>query len=163
MARDKDIEIVLWKCQNLRHDKTPFTSILMRPSLPDSLLLQETRTARTVPGYRPYQATKGTPLASIYTCSFLYKQVARFRVDTHLSNPPVLTRGTPQGAVLCPTHFNIVMTPLASEEAKIFHLHHTFYADDIPLWCSFGSPGQVQDTLQHGLDPIASFLTTAGL
>ncbi|KAH7955150.1 hypothetical protein HPB49_024809 [Dermacentor silvarum] len=78
-----------------------------------------------------------------YLRSFLSNPVARFRVNTHLSDPDVLTHGTPQ--------------------AKIPDLHHIFYADDITLWCSSGSPGHVQDTLQRGIDLIGSFLTTAGL
>ncbi|XP_070385740.1 uncharacterized protein [Dermacentor albipictus] len=98
-----------------------------------------------------------------YLRSFLSNRVARFRVDTHLSDPHPLTRGTPQGAVLSPILFNLAMTPLASQLAQIPDLHHIFYADDITLWCSSGSPGHVQDTLQRGLDLINSFLPTAGL
>ncbi|XP_049268930.1 uncharacterized protein LOC125757395 [Rhipicephalus sanguineus] len=98
-----------------------------------------------------------------YIRSFLSNRVARFRVDTHLSNPHSLTRGTPQGAVLSPTLFSMAMAPLASQLSEIPDLHHIFYADDTTLWCTSGSPGQVQDTLQRGLDLIASFLSTAGL
>ncbi|KAH7966960.1 hypothetical protein HPB49_020895 [Dermacentor silvarum] len=82
---------------------------------------------------------------------------------THLSDPHALTRGTPQGAVLCPTLLNIAMTSRASQLAQITDLYHIFYADDITLWCWFVSPGHVQDTLQRGLDLIGSFIITAGL
>nr|XP_050052391.1 mucin-12-like [Dermacentor andersoni] len=98
-----------------------------------------------------------------YLRSFLSNRVARFQVDKHLSDPHTLTRGTPQGAVLSPTLFNLAMTPLASQLVQIPDLHHVFSADDITLWCSSGSPGHVQDTLQRGLDLINSFLSTAGL
>ncbi|KAH7979940.1 hypothetical protein HPB49_012081 [Dermacentor silvarum] len=65
MARGTDFEIVQWNCRNLRHNKIPLHQYLLtRPSLPHFLLLQETRMARTVPGYRAYHATMGTPLAS---------------------------------------------------------------------------------------------------
>ncbi|KAH7971034.1 hypothetical protein HPB49_018150 [Dermacentor silvarum] len=64
MARGTDFEIVQWNCRNLHHNKTPVHQyLLIRPSLPHFLLLQETRTA---PGYRAYHATMGTPLASVY-------------------------------------------------------------------------------------------------
>ncbi|KAH7966996.1 hypothetical protein HPB49_021189 [Dermacentor silvarum] len=55
------------------------------------------------------------------------------------------------------------MTPLNSQLTQIPDLHHIFYTDDYTLWCSSGSPGHVEDTLQRGLDPIDSFLITAGL
>lgn len=67
MAREKDLEILQWNCRNFRHNRTPLHQyILTRPFLPHFLILQETRTARTLPGYRAYHATTGTPLASIY-------------------------------------------------------------------------------------------------
>ncbi|KAH7980517.1 hypothetical protein HPB49_016854 [Dermacentor silvarum] len=63
--------------------------------------------------------------------------------------------------LICPTPTS---SPVALLKlAQIPDLHHIFYANDITLWCSSGSPGPVQDTLQHGLDLIGSFLTTAGL
>ncbi|KAH7945371.1 hypothetical protein HPB49_010097 [Dermacentor silvarum] len=55
------------------------------------------------------------------------------------------------------------MTPLASQLDEIPDLHHISYANDITLWCSSGSPGHAQDTLQRGLDLIGSFLTTTGV
>lgn len=70
MAFGEDLEIVQWNCRNLCHNKTPLHQYLLtRPSLPHFLLLQETRTARNVPGYRAYHATTATPLASIYVRS----------------------------------------------------------------------------------------------
>lgn len=55
------------------------------------------------------------------------------------------------------------MAPLSRILASIPNLKHTFYADDLTLWCTSGSPGSVQDTLQQGIDAVTSYLDTAGL
>ncbi|KAM7312267.1 scoloptoxin SSD14-like [Ixodes scapularis] len=43
-------------------------------------------------------------------------------------------RGVPQGAILSPTLFNLVMRKIARVLRAIPHLQHTTYADDITLW-----------------------------
>lgn len=56
-----------WNCRNFRHNRTPLHQYLLtRQTLPHFLLIQETRAAPAVPGYRAYHATTGKPLASIY-------------------------------------------------------------------------------------------------
>ncbi|XP_075539955.1 uncharacterized protein LOC142574831 [Dermacentor variabilis] len=42
----------------------------------------------------------------------------------------------PQGFVLSPTLFNLVMIGLSERLSKIQGLNHTVYADDITIWCS---------------------------
>ncbi|KAM7305915.1 uncharacterized protein ISCGN_015811 [Ixodes scapularis] len=98
-----------------------------------------------------------------YIQNFLKDRTACFRIGGELSQPLSLTRGTPQGAVLSPTLFNLGMAQLARCLQQILHLSHIFYADDLTLWCTHGSPGEVESTLQKGLDTITAFLTQAGL
>ncbi|XP_077560471.1 uncharacterized protein LOC144175247 [Haemaphysalis longicornis] len=98
-----------------------------------------------------------------YVRSFLRSRQARFRLGTALSPPITLTRGTPQGAVLSPTLFNLGLAPLARALSEIPNLQSLLYADDITLWCTHGSPGEVEQTLQSGLDLISQFFACSGL
>ncbi|XP_040073277.3 uncharacterized protein LOC120845797 [Ixodes scapularis] len=98
-----------------------------------------------------------------YIQNILKDRTACFRIGGELSQPFSLTRGTPQGAVLSPTLFNLGMAQLARCLQQIPHLSHIFYSDDLTLWCTHGSPGEVESTLQKGLDTITVFLTQAGL
>ncbi|KAH7980000.1 hypothetical protein HPB49_012480 [Dermacentor silvarum] len=98
-----------------------------------------------------------------YVSSFLRSRQAQFRLGTTLSPPIALTRGTPQGAVLSPTLFNLGLAPLAKSLSEIPHLQSILYADDITLWCTHGSPGEVEFTLQSGLNLISEFLSRSGM
>ncbi|KAH7959843.1 hypothetical protein HPB49_014216 [Dermacentor silvarum] len=97
----------------------------------------------------------------------LFAQSARcgdkFRLGTTLSPPITLTRGTPPGAVLSPTLFNLGLAPLAKSLSEIPHLESILYADDITLWCTHGSPGEVEFTSQSGLNLISEFLARSGM
>ncbi|KAM7309599.1 uncharacterized protein ISCGN_006603 [Ixodes scapularis] len=55
------------------------------------------------------------------------------------------------------------MAQLAYRLQQVPQLSHIFYADDLTLWCTHGSPGEVESTLQQGLDIIAEYLEQAGL
>lgn len=98
-----------------------------------------------------------------YILNFLKDRTASLRIEAETSPPITLTRGTPQGAVLSPTLFNLGMAQLAYRLQQVPQLSHMFYADDLTLWCTHGSPGEVESTLQQGLDIIAEYLEQAGL
>ncbi|XP_042146078.1 uncharacterized protein LOC121835694, partial [Ixodes scapularis] len=98
-----------------------------------------------------------------YIRNFLKDRTASFCIEAETSPPITLTRGTPQGAVLSPTLFNLGMAQLAYRLQQVPQLSHIFYADDLTLWCTHGSPGEVESTLQQGLDIIAEYLEQAGL
>lgn len=98
-----------------------------------------------------------------YLTAFLRDRTAKFRLPDSISDPFPLTRGTPQGAILSPTLFNLAMAPLSRTLASIPNLKHTFYADDLTLWCTSGSPGAVEETLQQGIDAVVSYLDKVGL
>lgn len=71
--------------------------------------------------------------------------------------------GVPQGAVLSPTIFNIVMAPLLWQLYKIPNLRATMYADDITIWTYQGPPETQVVALQKGLDTIAAYLAEVGM
>lgn len=72
-------------------------------------------------------------------------------------------RGTPQGAVLSPFLFNLVLRSLPGKLDRIPGLKHTLYADDIALWVTSGSDGHIEQTLQRATDVVTSHVHAAGL
>lgn len=71
--------------------------------------------------------------------------------------------GVPQGAVLCPTLFNIVVAPLLWTLHRIPHFRASAYADDITIWTCDGSHSTQRIVLQRGLDIINNYLDHVGL
>ncbi|KAG0439001.1 hypothetical protein HPB47_016788 [Ixodes persulcatus] len=60
--------------------------------------------------------------------------------------------GTPQGSVISPMPFNLVMLGLEQELQKLDGIEHTIYADDITIWATTGSDGQIETALQDAID-----------
>lgn len=71
--------------------------------------------------------------------------------------------GVPQGSVLSPVLFNIVLAGLPPRLSEVPNLEHAIYADDITLWTHSGSPGYQQDAIQAGLDIIHDYIQSVGL
>ncbi|XP_075525011.1 uncharacterized protein LOC142557205 [Dermacentor variabilis] len=71
--------------------------------------------------------------------------------------------GTPQGSVISPMLFNIVLLGLPQKLAEIEGLHHSLYADDITLWVAEGNDGHVEQTLQAAVDAVQEYLRDTGL
>lgn len=99
-----------------------------------------------------------------YIRSFLTDRTATVGIGP-LRTPttPTPNKGTPQGAVLSPTLFNIAMMRLPEKLNEIEGLHHSLYADDITLWTTNGSEGQIQDTLQRATDAVQQYARASGL
>ncbi|KAG0413581.1 hypothetical protein HPB47_009273 [Ixodes persulcatus] len=71
--------------------------------------------------------------------------------------------GTPQGSVISPMLFNLVMLGLAQELQKLDGIEHTIYADDITIWATTGSDGQIETALQDAIDAVENYLQGTGL
>ncbi|KAG0413173.1 hypothetical protein HPB47_009671 [Ixodes persulcatus] len=76
-------------------------------------------------------------------------------------------RGVPQGAILSPTLFNLVMSKIARVLRAVPHLQHTTYADDITLWVDPRNTKldtkETVVTMQTALDAIDQCLQTTGM
>ncbi|XP_049275768.1 uncharacterized protein LOC125760115 [Rhipicephalus sanguineus] len=72
-------------------------------------------------------------------------------------------RGTPQGSVLSPLLFNVALIGLPKLLADIPNLHHSLYADDLTLWITQGSDGQIEEALQTAIDRVGRCLDTVCL
>lgn len=71
--------------------------------------------------------------------------------------------GTPQGSVISPLLFNLVMIGVARRLEGIPQVRHTIYADDITLWVPGGSDGHIENTLQDAVTAIEDHLADTGL
>lgn len=72
-------------------------------------------------------------------------------------------RGTPQGAVLSPMLFNLVMTRVAKELEKIEGISFAIYADDVTIWSANGNVGQTETRLQESVQAVENTLCKMGL
>lgn len=111
----------------------------------------------------PFHGTGFFSYLYSYMSSFLRSRRAQFWLGDTLYPSITLTRCTPQGAVLSPNLFNLGMTPLARTLSTIPHLHSLLNTDDITFWCTHGYPGEVESTLQTGLDLIVQLLSRSGI
>lgn len=72
--------------------------------------------------------------------------------------------GTPQGSVISPLLFNLVMIGVANRLlSEVPQVRYTIYADDITLWVSGGSDSHIEETLQAAINTIESHLADTGL
>lgn len=99
-----------------------------------------------------------------YISAFLRNRTATVGIGD-LRTPPLPTpnKGTPQGAVLSPTLFNIAMMKLPAQLAAIEGVHHAIYADDVTIWANIGSDGEIQEALQRAADIVQQYARNSGL
>lgn len=99
-----------------------------------------------------------------YIRAFLTDRTAQLHVGhLQLEERRLGSRGTPQGAVISPFLFNLVMIPVADSLADLPHVRHTIYADDVTLWVAGGATGHIQDRLQEAVHRIEGCLQGTGL
>ncbi|XP_072142945.1 uncharacterized protein [Dermacentor andersoni] len=83
--------------------------------------------------------------------------------DLRLQEKRLGSVGTPQGSVISPLLFNLVMIGVAKRLSRVEGVRHTIYADDITLWVPGGSDGHIESTLQEAVDAIEDQLNGSGL
>ena len=69
-----------------------------------------------------------------YLQSFLDNRTFRVKVDQDLSDTYIQENGVPQGSVISPTLFIILMNSLPDLEEKYKEIKVGKYADDIAIW-----------------------------
>lgn len=99
-----------------------------------------------------------------YIRSFLQNRKAQLHLSQLTSDTYTLgSNGTPQGAVISPLLFNIVMKGLSDKLRDIPNINHAIYADDITIWCPGGSLAELEQALQTALDTTEAYLKNTGL
>ncbi|XP_077498683.1 uncharacterized protein LOC144109760 [Amblyomma americanum] len=83
--------------------------------------------------------------------------------DLRLQPKKLGSVGTPQGSVISPLLFNLVMIGVAKRLSRVEGVRHTIYADDITLWVPGGSDGHIETTLHEAVDAIEYQLNGSGL
>ncbi|XP_037526196.1 uncharacterized protein LOC119403325 [Rhipicephalus sanguineus] len=95
---------------------------------------------------------------------FLSSKYRGVKIDEFLTRKITLgPKGTPQGAVISSTLFNICMINLSMALNKIPNINHTIYAEDITIWSLSGCEGQVECALQEAIDVTERYLLPTGL
>ena len=87
-------------------------------------------------------------------------RTAQVRVNNTFSRMAAFTCGVPQGSVLGPLLFIIVMDSLSAELNKIPDLDHAFFTDDLTLLTASNDKDVIQRTLQHALEVVESCTKT---
>ncbi|KAH8607727.1 putative Reverse transcriptase (RNA dependent DNA polymerase) [Trypanosoma vivax] len=88
---------------------------------------------------------------------FLKGRTAKVRVNKVLSEDISLTCGVPQGSVLGPLLFIFTVDSLSRRLNCIPWLQHGFFADDLTIVCTSADLGEIQQTIQQGLDCITNW------
>ncbi|XP_077560639.1 uncharacterized protein LOC144175440 [Haemaphysalis longicornis] len=99
-----------------------------------------------------------------YIKDFLTNRITRL-VAGELQLPPkqLGSTGTPQGSVISPLLFNIVMIGVARRLEQVSNIRYTIYADDITLWSTGGSDSQIEAALQEAVTAVEEHLRPTGL
>lgn len=99
-----------------------------------------------------------------YIKSFLKDRTATLHMQSLSSEEIKLgNRGTPQGAILSPFLFNLVMKDLPRKLGKIEGLKTSVYADDVNVWLNEGSDASIEERLQRAADIIDFHAKSKGL
>lgn len=94
----------------------------------------------------------------------LTNRTYRVRLGKAVSSIRKQNVGLPQGSVLSPLLFNLVMAKLpAALPTSLPRINVSLYADDICLWTASKSHATLRRTLQAGIDAVSQYVTGKGL
>lgn len=106
-----------------------------------------------------------------YLRDFLRERTFQVRVNNELSETYDLENGVPQGAVLSPTLFNILINNIGNFEEKFQHLSLGQFADDTALWVKPEMAPKItskyrfkrlNQAMKHGLNDLLTNLANLG-
>ena len=101
---------------------------------------------------------------AVFIRNFLRPRTFQVRVRTFLSSPTTKKFGIPQGSVISPTLFLIMINDIASNINTLFrHTHHSIFADDVALWCVHKSIDRAAQILQESLYKVSEWCDLWGL
>lgn len=99
-----------------------------------------------------------------YIKDFLQNRTAKIQLEGELTDELEVNkgRGTPQGSVISPLLFNLIMIPLSRKLQEVEGLKHAVYADDITLWTALPSPSR-NNVINAGIKIVRQEAKEAGL
>ena len=101
---------------------------------------------------------------AVFIRNFLQPRTFQVRVRTFLSPPTTKKFGIPQGSVISPTLFLIMIDEIATNINTLFrHTHHSIFADDVAIWCVHQSIDRSAQVVQMALNKISEWCDTWGL
>lgn len=95
--------------------------------------------------------------------SFLTDRMFQVKIGKTRGPEMSNSKGDPQGAVISPTLFNMVMAGLPARLRRVTGLGFTIYADDITLWTKGGAMANQEQTMQQGIDEVLEYLQNVGM
>ncbi|XP_064469904.1 uncharacterized protein LOC135384641 [Ornithodoros turicata] len=102
--------------------------------------------------------------AAAFIHALLSNRSFRVRLGSTLSSPRPQNLGLPQGSILSPLLFNLVMAGLPKAlPATTPPLQLSIYADDICLWTNGKDPWKLMKTIQKGVDVTTEYIRGLGL
>ena len=96
----------------------------------------------------------------VFISNLIQTRRFRVRVGSCLSDSFVQENGVPQGSVLSPTLFMLLINDLLDGAPD--NVRFALYADDIVLWCEDEDIGVARDSVQRALDCLANWQDTWG-
>lgn len=96
-----------------------------------------------------------------WIAAYLHGRSVFLRTGSGDSRTHIQTAGVPQGGVLSPLLFNVVLSALPKMLPRGVQI--SVYADDICLWSSGKQVPALQTRLQRSLDIVTDFLTEKGM
>lgn len=102
-----------------------------------------------------------SPKMHAWITDFLRNRRCRVKLGSHFSDWISTHRGVPQGSVLSPTLFNIMLMDLPNVITDP-SVHTAIFADDVALWCSSNTLLGALHKIQAAVNSVAKWMDTWG-
>ena len=92
--------------------------------------------------------------------NFVFKK-SQGKNNNHFSEKYTLHSGVPQGLVISPTLFNILINDMFHDLPN--GMHHSFFADDCAIWTEVRNVAEAMTKMQWAIDAIETWSNRWGL